>query len=320
MAKIKALLPNRQETELEIEEVTLLSVDEATRIPKRLLKNRDYWWLCSPGRLCDFSVVACVDGDDGYIYDDGLFVKYAHDVRPALRVRNLGSLNLKVGTVVRINDCSYYVIPGDMLLSKKYIGECSFRKDWKAPDANAYEKSDIKKFVDDWAVKQGFMETGKKVTEARLASGSFCTNLIPSGKENTAEAPADNTLPSISSPNGYQRLAMRTNDGKMTERLSKPAMEPGWDLGGIMEGCLGLSGESGELVDLIKKWIFHEKPLDEEHAKKELGDVLWYAALICESFGWKMEDIMAMNIEKLRKRYPDGFNPVQANNRAENDV
>jgi hypothetical protein len=158
MSKVKALLPNRQETELEIEEVTLLSVDEATKIPKRLLKSRDYWWLCSPGRLCDFSVVACVDGDDGYIYDDGLFVKYAHDIRPALRVKNLGSLNLKVGAVVRINDCSYYVIPGNTLLSKKYIGECSFRKDWKAPDANVYEKSDIKKFVDDWAVKQGFTE------------------------------------------------------------------------------------------------------------------------------------------------------------------
>lgn len=49
MSKVKALLPNGQETELEIEEVTLLSVDEATRTPKRLLKNRDYWWLCSPG-------------------------------------------------------------------------------------------------------------------------------------------------------------------------------------------------------------------------------------------------------------------------------
>lgn len=158
------------------------------------------------------------------------------------------------------------------------------------------------------------------IEQARLTSGSFCTNLIPSGKENTAEAPADNTLPSISSPNGYQRLAMHTNDGKMTERLSNPAMEPGWDLGGIMEGCLGLSGESEELVDLIKKWIFHEKTLNEEHAKKELGDVLWYTALICESFGWKMEDVMALNIDKLRKRYPDGFNPVQANNRAENDV
>ncbi len=120
--------------------------------------------------------------------------------------------------------------------------------------------------------------------------------------------------------NEYQALAMRTNDGKMTERLSRPDLKEGWDLGGIMEGCLGISGESGELVDLIKKWVFHEKPLDEIHVKKELGDVLWYAALLCESFGWKMSEIMELNIEKLKARYPDGFNPTQANNRKEGDI
>ena len=121
--------------------------------------------------------------------------------------------------------------------------------------------------------------------------------------------------------NGYQKLAMRTNDGRMTERLNVATLgEKNIDVGGIIEGCLGLSGESGELVDIIKKWIFHEKPLDEEHAKKELGDTLWYAALICESFGWDMSDVMALNIEKLRKRYPDGFTPAKANNRAEGDI
>lgn len=121
--------------------------------------------------------------------------------------------------------------------------------------------------------------------------------------------------------NAYQKAAMRTNDGKMSERLKKPDMNgKNYDFGGIIEGCLGLSGESGELVDLIKKWVFHEKPLDEDHAKKELGDVLWYAALICESFGWKMEDVMELNIEKLRKRYPDGFTPKDANNRKAGDI
>jgi len=133
---------------------------------------------------------------------------------------------------------------------------------------------------------------------------------------------------SIITANGYQKLAMRTNDGKMTQRLMSASQRlmdadltsTSVDLGGIMEGCLGLSGESGELIDLIKKWMFHEKPLDETHVKKELGDVLWYAALICESFGWKMSDVMDLNIEKLKKRYPNGFNPEQANNRAEGDI
>ncbi len=121
--------------------------------------------------------------------------------------------------------------------------------------------------------------------------------------------------------NQYQELAMRTNDGHMTERLMKAKPEfPNADIGGIFEGCLGLSGEVGELTDIIKKWVFHEKPLDEVHAQKELGDVLWYAALICESFGWTMEDVMNRNIEKLKSRYPNGFTPERANNREEGDI
>lgn len=121
--------------------------------------------------------------------------------------------------------------------------------------------------------------------------------------------------------NEYQSLAMRTNDGKMTERIMRPVTEiPGVDLGGIYEGCLGLAGEAGEFIDLVKKWRCHQKPIDELHAKKELGDVLWYVALLCDSFGWKMSEVMNLNIEKLKKRYPDGFTPERANNRKEGDV
>ena len=121
--------------------------------------------------------------------------------------------------------------------------------------------------------------------------------------------------------NAYQKKAMRTNDGKMTERIMRPCPEiPDVDLGGVFEGCLGLAGEAGEFIDLVKKWRCHEKPIDLTHAKKELGDVLWYVALLCESFGWTMEEVMNLNIEKLKKRYPNGFTPEQANNRKEGDV
>lgn len=57
-----------------------------------------------------------------------------------------------------------------------------------------------------------------------------------------------------------------------------------------------------------------------EHAKKEMGDVLWYVAMMCESFGWNMDEIMQMNVDKLKARYPEGFDTVRANNRAEGDV
>ena len=83
----------------------------------------------------------------------------------------------------------------------------------------------------------------------------------------------------------YQELAMRTNDGKGTDRLSKAIellnREPKpecynpicKDLGGVLNGCLGLAGEAGETLDMVKKWVFHEKELDVEHLKKEIGDV-----------------------------------------------
>ena len=134
--------------------------------------------------------------------------------------------------------------------------------------------------------------------------------------------------------NDYQKLAMRTNDHKATERLisaredfclEKRCSEPDSDIrnadfGGILNACLGLSGEVAEFNDMIKKWIFHEKELDIEHAKKEAGDVCWYLAMLCESFGWNLDEIMQMNVDKLRARYPEGFDVGRANHRAEGDV
>lgn len=132
--------------------------------------------------------------------------------------------------------------------------------------------------------------------------------------------------------NKYQKLAMRTNDGKASDRLigkmqeydmkfsSEQSNKESVDIGGIFNACLGMSGEVGEFNDMIKKWVFHEKELDMEHAKKEAGDILWYVVMLCESFGWNMEEIMQMNVDKLKARYPDGFDVERANYRAEGDV
>lgn len=128
----------------------------------------------------------------------------------------------------------------------------------------------------------------------------------------------------------YQYLAMRTNDGKSTDRMIAKAnlrineagvyKTGGVDLGGVFNACLGLSGEVGETSDMIKKWIFHEKELDVEHLKKELGDVMWYMALMCESFGFDLNEILQMNVDKLKARYPEGFDTVRANHREAGDV
>ena len=121
----------------------------------------------------------------------------------------------------------------------------------------------------------------------------------------------------------YQKLAMRTNDRLATNRMlgcCENNYKTVSDFGGIIDACLGMSGEVGEFNDIIKKWVFHEKPIDIAHAKKELGDVLWYIAMMCESFGWDMSEIMQMNIDKLKERYPDGFSVERANNRTKGDI
>ena len=120
--------------------------------------------------------------------------------------------------------------------------------------------------------------------------------------------------------NEYQELAMRTNDGQSTDRLSKALLNASTDFGGFMMACLGLSGEIGEFNDTMKKIIFHEADFDEEHLKKELGDICWYVAMMCESFGWRLDEILALNVDKLKKRYPHGFDVYRANHRSEGDV
>lgn len=121
--------------------------------------------------------------------------------------------------------------------------------------------------------------------------------------------------------NEYQKLAMRTNDHQSERRLLTGMLTtPAIDLSGVLNGCLGLSGEVGEVMDMVKKWVFHEKPLDEIHLKKEIGDVMWYVAMLCESFGYDLDEILQMNVDKLKARFPEGFDPDKANNRKDGDV
>jgi NTP pyrophosphatase (non-canonical NTP hydrolase) len=75
----------------------------------------------------------------------------------------------------------------------------------------------------------------------------------------------------------------------------------------VLHGAIGIATESGELLDAIKKHIYYEKQLDVVNLKEELGDLMWYMALICYVHGWTFEEIQAQNIAKLRKRYPDKF-------------
>lgn len=71
--------------------------------------------------------------------------------------------------------------------------------------------------------------------------------------------------------------------------------------------CMGLAGETGEVVDYLKKIIFHKHTFNREILIKELGDMMWYFALLCDLYCINIEEVLQKNIEKLKIRYPSGF-------------
>lgn len=109
-------------------------------------------------------------------------------------------------------------------------------------------------------------------------------------------------------PNEYQHAALRTVNGNLT------AAEQ------LTEGVMGLNGEAGECIDILKKHLFQGHVLDREHIAKELGDVAWYLAVSADAIGYDLETIFQMNIDKLRARYPDGFDAEHSLHRNKNDI
>ena len=85
----------------------------------------------------------------------------------------------------------------------------------------------------------------------------------------------------------------------------------------LTNACMGIAGESGEFVDLIKKALFHGHTLDFTKAKSELGDILYYVAWAADALGLNLDDVMECNVAKLLKRYPNGFNSADSIKRAD---
>lgn len=102
-----------------------------------------------------------------------------------------------------------------------------------------------------------------------------------------------------------------------TANLPNNQINLGHEASGLLMGAVGLAGETGEVIDLIKKHCFHSQKLDKEKLIKELGDVRWYFEYLLAATGITMEEVEQKNIEKLRKRYPNGFSPEAAKNRVD---
>ena len=107
--------------------------------------------------------------------------------------------------------------------------------------------------------------------------------------------------------NEYQQRAMATLNPKLTER----------DV--LINSVMGLCGESGEAIDIVKKWLAQGHPLDREHLAGEQGDVAWYLAEAATALGMPLEDILRANLEKLERRYPDGFSTERSVGREADD-
>lgn len=89
----------------------------------------------------------------------------------------------------------------------------------------------------------------------------------------------------------------------------------------VLYAAIGICGEAGEVSELVKKYAYHGHAMDTEHLARELGDVLWYVSYMAHLFGYSLGEIMAMNQDKLAKRYPDGkFDAERSRNREEGDI
>ena len=108
--------------------------------------------------------------------------------------------------------------------------------------------------------------------------------------------------------NEYQKLAMRT----LNPELSRKDV--------LINSVMGLCGESGEAIDIVKKWLAQGHELDKAKLAKELGDIAWYLAEAATALDMSLGDILQGNIDKLKARYPEGFEADRSRIRPQEDL
>ena len=108
--------------------------------------------------------------------------------------------------------------------------------------------------------------------------------------------------------NEYQEAAMAT----LNPALDKKDV--------LINSVMGLCGESGEAIDIVKKWLMQGHELDKDHLIKELGDVAWYLAEAATALDVPLETVLQGNLDKLRQRFPNGFDTDASVHRKEGDI
>ena len=105
--------------------------------------------------------------------------------------------------------------------------------------------------------------------------------------------------------NGYQQMAMRTSNRNLSPT------------GHLLNGVLGIAGEGGEVADLVKKHLYQGHELNKEKIAQELGDIAWYLAETAYALDVELDAVFEQNINKLKARYPEGFETEKSLNRQE---
>ena len=118
--------------------------------------------------------------------------------------------------------------------------------------------------------------------------------------------------------------SMPSQDSAILQARIDELVANGADIPHLLTAALGLTAESGEFTEVVKKIILQGKPYNEDnvfHMKRELGDICWYIAQACMALDTTFDEIIEMNVDKLKKRYPGGeFNVHQSENRKEGDL
>ena len=118
--------------------------------------------------------------------------------------------------------------------------------------------------------------------------------------------------------------SMPSQDSAILQARINELVENGADIPHLLTAALGLTAESGEFTEVVKKIILQGKPYNEEnvfHMKRELGDICWYLAQACMALDTTFDEIIEMNVDKLKARYPGGeFDVHKSENRREGDL
>ena len=108
--------------------------------------------------------------------------------------------------------------------------------------------------------------------------------------------------------NEYQEIAMTTLNPELSKKDA------------LINSVMGLCGEAGEAIDIVKKWMAQGHELDKAHLAKELGAIAWYLAEAATALDLSLEDVLKANIDKLKKRYPEGFEVKKSLVRLQGDL